>query len=63
LVLFAALSNAGQASIELDSLFDGLDFFSNISRARFEDQAYPLVKACITPIAECLEVPFLLLLF
>ena len=30
------LSSSTQASIELDSLFEGIDFFTSISRARFE---------------------------
>jgi L1 cell adhesion molecule like protein len=31
------LSSSTQASIEIDSLFEGIDFNSNITRARFED--------------------------
>ena len=31
------LSSAAQASIEIDSFFEGVDFFSNITRARFEE--------------------------
>ena len=30
------LSSGQSASIELDSLFDGIDFFTSISRAKFE---------------------------
>eukprot|EP00325_Prymnesiales_sp_UTEX-LB-985_P016892 CAMPEP_0174754968 /NCGR_PEP_ID=MMETSP1094-20130205/106000_1 /TAXON_ID=156173 /ORGANISM="Chrysochromulina brevifilum, Strain UTEX LB 985" /LENGTH=363 /DNA_ID=CAMNT_0015960851 /DNA_START=73 /DNA_END=1161 /DNA_ORIENTATION=+ len=31
------LSSSTQTSIEIDSLFDGIDFFSSITRARFEE--------------------------
>merc|ERR1712193_289989 len=31
------LSSSTQASIEIDSLYEGLDYSSNITRARFED--------------------------
>nr|CAD2175382.1 unnamed protein product [Meloidogyne enterolobii] len=31
------LSSSTQASIEIDSLFDGIDFYTNITRARFEE--------------------------
>merc|ERR1712114_130057 len=31
------LSSSSQASIEIDSLFDGTDFYTNITRARFEE--------------------------
>lgn len=31
------LSSTAQASLELDALYDGIDFFSNITRARFEE--------------------------
>ncbi|CAJ0932108.1 unnamed protein product, partial [Mesorhabditis belari] len=31
------LSSSSQASIEIDSLFEGIDFYTNITRARFEE--------------------------
>merc|ERR1712165_606342 len=45
------LSSSAQAHIEIDSLFDGIDFNSTITRARFEDLCMdPLVfqryRAC-----------------
>eukprot|EP01133_Synstelium_polycarpum_P012225 gene12225-14315_t len=40
------LSNLNQASIELDSLFDGRDFFTSITRAKFEDLSFDIIKAC-----------------
>lgn len=49
------LSTMSQASVELDGLYDGMDFNSNITRARFEDLAYDMVRACLSPINKCLE--------
>ena len=31
------LSSSAQASIEIDSLFEGIDFYTSITRARFEE--------------------------
>merc|ERR1711991_17394 len=31
------LSSSANASVEIDSLFDGVDFYTSITRARFED--------------------------
>jgi L1 cell adhesion molecule like protein len=31
------LSSSTQASIEIDSLYEGIDFYTNITRARFEE--------------------------
>ena len=31
------LSSSSQASIEIDSLFEGIDFYTSITRARFEE--------------------------
>ena len=31
------LSSATQSSIEIDSLFEGVDFYSSLTRARFEE--------------------------
>jgi len=49
------LSTMQQANVELDGLYEGMDFHSNITRARFEDLVYDLTKACASPIAKCLE--------
>lgn len=55
-MLYVDLSTMQQANVELDGLYDGLDFNSNITRARFEDLVYELTKGCVSPIAKCLEV-------
>jgi heat shock 70kDa protein 1/2/6/8 len=49
------LSSAIQAQVEVDSLFDGIDFSSTISRARFEDLNMPLFQRCIAPVEQVLN--------
>ena len=44
------LSSSTQAHIEIDSLFDGVDYNSTITRARFEDMNLDLLKKCMQPI-------------
>merc|ERR1719491_2806478 len=38
------LSSTAQTSIEIDSLFEGVDFFSSITRARFEELCMDLFR-------------------
>ena len=38
------LSSAAQTSIELDSLYEGIDFYSTITRARFEELCMDLFR-------------------
>ena len=49
------LSNSNTASIELESIYEGIDFFSNISRARFESLCMNLFNKCITPVTKVLS--------
>lgn len=44
------LSSSNSASIEIDSLHEGVDFYSNITRAKFEQICDHLFKRCIDPI-------------
>ncbi|XP_071479860.1 heat shock 70 kDa protein IV-like [Diadema antillarum] len=44
------LSSSAEASIELDSLFEGVDFCTNITRARFEEMCSDLFKKCLDPV-------------
>ncbi len=50
-----------QASVELDGLYEGLDYNSSISRARFEDLVRDLVQTCVSTAAKCLEVHLFIL--
>lgn len=49
------LSSSTQASIEIDSLFEGVDFFTSISRARFEELNMDLFRKCMDPVAQVLR--------
>src|ERR1700759_3653471 len=49
------LSNATQTTVEIDSLFDGEDFASNITRARFEDLNAKAFNATINPVEQVLK--------
>ena len=44
------LSSATQASIEIDSLYEGIDFYTNITRARFEELCSDLFRDTIKPV-------------
>ena len=48
------LSCNTQTTIEIDSLFDGIDFYSAITRARFEELNMKLFKECLEPVEKCL---------
>merc|ERR1719319_419602 len=49
------LSSSTQAHIEIDSLFDGVDFNSTITRARFEDLCMDFFKKCMDPCEKVLR--------
>jgi len=49
------LSSSTQAHIEIDSLFDGIDYNSTITRARFEDLNMDYFKKCMAPIEKVLK--------
>merc|ERR1712130_351240 len=44
------LSASAQASIEIDSLFEGIDFYTSITRARFEELCSDLFKGTLDPV-------------
>jgi L1 cell adhesion molecule like protein len=48
------LSSASQASIEIDGLFDGIDFMANITRARFEELCGDLFRGTLAPVERVL---------
>ena len=48
------LSSQDQASIEVDSLLDGIDFFTSITRARFEELNNDLFLRTLEPVKKVL---------
>merc|ERR1712045_113187 len=48
------LSASAQATIEIDSIYDGIDFYTNISRARFEELCADLFKGTLEPVQKSL---------
>merc|ERR1712188_245340 len=49
------LSSSAQTGIEIDSLFEGIDFFSNITRARFEELCSDLFRGTIDPVEKVMR--------
>jgi len=49
------LSASAQANVEIDSLFEGIDFYTNITKARFEELCADLFKATIEPVDKALR--------
>ena len=49
------LSSSAQANIEIDSLFDNIDFNSIITRAKFEDMNMDYFRKCMTPVESVLR--------
>ncbi|CAF4240073.1 unnamed protein product, partial [Rotaria sordida] len=48
------LSSSPQASIEIDSLHEGIDFYSKITRARFEELNDDLFRLTLEPVEKAL---------
>merc|ERR1711922_42787 len=49
------LSASAQANIEIDSLFEGVDFYTSITRARFEELCSDLFKGTLEPVEKSLR--------
>jgi L1 cell adhesion molecule like protein len=49
------LSNATQASVEIDALHEGIDFYTTITRARFEELNMDLFRKCLDPVEKVLR--------
>jgi len=49
------LSASAQANIEIDSLFEGIDFYTSITRARFEELCSDLFKGTIEPVEKAMR--------
>ena len=48
------LSSSSEASIEIDSLFEGIDYYTKISRARFEELCSDLFRNTMEPVERAL---------
>ncbi|XP_069112125.1 heat shock protein 68-like [Argopecten irradians] len=49
------LSSSSEASVEIDSLFEGIDFYSKLTRARFEDLCADLFRSTLEPVEKALR--------
>ncbi|EFJ53248.1 heat shock protein Hsp70H [Volvox carteri f. nagariensis] len=49
------LSSATQTTVELDSLYEGIDFYASITRARFEELCMDLFTKCVEPVEKVLK--------
>ncbi|KAK9176025.1 hypothetical protein WN944_028038 [Citrus x changshan-huyou] len=49
------LSSTAQTTIEIDSLYEGIDFYTTITRARFEELNMNLFRKCMEPVEKCLR--------
>lgn len=48
------LSSSTEASLEIDALFEGIDFYTKISRARFEELNSDLFRSTLQPVEKAL---------
>ena len=49
------LSSATQTNVEIDSLYEGIDFYTSITRARFEELCADLFRATLDPVEKVLR--------
>ncbi|CAK7895254.1 heat shock protein Ssa2p [[Candida] anglica] len=49
------LSSSAQTSIEIDSLYEGVDFYTSITRARFEELCQDLFRSTLDPVEKVLR--------
>ncbi|PHT49383.1 hypothetical protein CQW23_09130 [Capsicum baccatum] len=49
------LSSTAQTITEIDSLYEGINFYSTIMRARFEELNMDLCVKCMEPVEQCLR--------
>ena len=49
------LSSIAEASIEIDSLYEGIDFYTKITRARFEELNSDLFRSTLDPVEKALR--------
>jgi heat shock protein 1/8 len=48
------LSSTAQTTVEVDALFDGIDFYTSITRARFEELCSDLFRSTLDPVQKVL---------
>jgi len=49
------LSTATEASIEIDALYEGVDYYTKITRAKFEELCGDLFRSCLEPVEKVLR--------
>jgi len=49
------LSASAQANIEIDSLFEGIDYYTSITRARFEELCSDLFRGTLDPVEKAMR--------
>ena len=49
------LSSTAQTSVEIDSLYEGIDFYTSITRARFEELNTDLFRKCMEPVEKVIK--------
>merc|ERR1712135_260928 len=49
------LSTSATANLEIDALYEGIDFYTNVSRARFEELCSDLFRATMDPVEKALR--------
>ncbi|EPY51819.1 heat shock protein S [Schizosaccharomyces cryophilus OY26] len=49
------LSSSSQASIEIDSMYEGIDFYTSITRARFEELCSDMFRNTMEPVEKVLR--------
>ncbi|BFI31557.1 hypothetical protein MPTK2_3g22900 [Marchantia polymorpha subsp. ruderalis] len=49
-----SLAMTSRTTIDIDALFDGIDFYCPITRAQFEEISADLFEQCLAPVRRCL---------
>ncbi|XP_041983965.1 major heat shock 70 kDa protein Ab-like [Aricia agestis] len=49
------LSSSTEASIEIDALYEGIDYYTRVSRARFEELCSDLFRGTLEPVEKALK--------
>ena len=49
------LSSSTEATVEIDALHEGIDFYSKLTRARFEELCIDLFRSCLEPVEKALR--------